>query len=78
MESTSLPDRVQISEPTALLLESVGGFVTERRGLVEAKGKGPMTTYWLMEGRVHHRRRMASNDGRERESDDDGVGTGAS
>ena len=33
---------------TKLLLDTLGRFHTEHRGMVEVKGKGMLDTYWLM------------------------------
>ena len=33
---------------TRLLLDTLGRFHTEHRGMVEVKGKGMLDTYWLM------------------------------
>ncbi|KAF4519255.1 hypothetical protein B566_EDAN002143 [Ephemera danica] len=43
------PLRIHISLEMKQALDCVGGFITERRGLVEVKGKGLMETYWLLE-----------------------------
>lgn len=51
MESTSEPGCVQVSEATAEALRTFGHHVLEARGVVEAKGKGLVTTHWLR-GRV--------------------------
>lgn len=45
LESHGVPGKIQVSETTANLLS--GKFILEKRGVVEIKGKGPMTTYWL-------------------------------
>jgi class 3 adenylate cyclase len=45
LESTSLPDRIQISSPVADALGSA--FVVEARGLIELKGKGKTETFFL-------------------------------
>jgi class 3 adenylate cyclase len=49
MESTGIPNRIQISQETANLLLAAGKdkWVTLRENKVEAKGKGELTTYWL-------------------------------
>ena len=45
LESSSLPDHIQISSPVA---EALGpGFVVEARGTVKLKGKGATETYFL-------------------------------
>ncbi|CAG5136806.1 unnamed protein product [Candidula unifasciata] len=48
MESHGLPNRIHISVSTNTLLMKLRGFTTERRGLVEVKGKGQMETFWLL------------------------------
>lgn len=58
MESTGVANRIQVSDTTAKLLMDAGksSWVVPRDGLVEAKGKGKMQTYWveqkMMAGRV--------------------------
>ncbi|KAM6909403.1 atrial natriuretic peptide receptor 1 [Xenentodon cancila] len=47
MESTSLALKIQCSSSTFYLLEEVGGYVLECRGVQQVKGKGDMVTYWL-------------------------------
>jgi len=49
MESTSQPDRIQVSQKTADLIIASGkkSWLTAREDLVNAKGKGQMQTYWL-------------------------------
>jgi class 3 adenylate cyclase len=46
MESSGLPGRIQLSAQAAAMLD--GDFTIEERGAVEIKGKGCMTTYWLV------------------------------
>lgn len=47
MESTGLPDKIHVSDATRACLE--GKFELEKRpGKVNAKGKGAMTTYFLL------------------------------
>ena len=50
MESTGQPDRIQISQQTADLLEKDGcsSWYEPRDGRVKAKGKGELQTYWLL------------------------------
>ncbi|CAD5115643.1 DgyrCDS4599 [Dimorphilus gyrociliatus] len=49
MESSSMALRVHMSESTAkILLDELGGFELACRGQREVKGKGNMTTYWLI------------------------------
>jgi len=49
MESTGLPNRVQVSESTAALLKDSGKdhWTRQREQSVAVKGKGDMQTYWL-------------------------------
>ena len=53
MESTGLPGRIHLSEHTANLIRKHGrdDWLTERPDCVEAKGKGIMTTYFMVVGR---------------------------
>jgi atrial natriuretic peptide receptor A len=48
MESTGLPLRIHVSPKTKEVLDSFETFNLELRGEVEMKGKGKMTTYWLL------------------------------
>ncbi|XP_054724300.1 atrial natriuretic peptide receptor 1-like [Uloborus diversus] len=48
MESTGEPLKIQISEQCWKMLERVKGWKVQSRGLVKIKGKGEMTTYWLL------------------------------
>ncbi|OQV23666.1 Guanylate cyclase 2G [Hypsibius exemplaris] len=48
MESTSLPMRIQISEATQFLLDSLKIYNIIARGQFVVKGKGMMKTYWLV------------------------------
>ena len=48
MESTGAPWRIHMSQATKDRLTQVGGYLIEYRGLTEIKGKGEMTTYWLL------------------------------
>ncbi len=50
MESTSKPGCIQVSAATAELLREagMGSWLAPRNGLVEAKGKGKMSTFWLI------------------------------
>ena len=47
METTGEPMKIHISMETKLLLDTLGRFHTEHRGLVDVKGKGKLDTYWL-------------------------------
>ncbi|PIC35311.1 hypothetical protein B9Z55_014705 [Caenorhabditis nigoni] len=49
MESTSEPEKIQMSqEARDFCLRYYQEFQIVLRGIVEAKGKGPVTTYWLL------------------------------
>jgi len=45
MESHGLPDRIQVLESTRVKLEET--HLLEERGMVDIKGIGPLTTYFL-------------------------------
>ncbi len=49
MESTSLRNRIQLSQATANLLMKAGkgSWIVKRSDEVQAKGKGLMQTFWL-------------------------------
>eukprot|EP00934_Nitzschia_sp_Nitz4_P008104 Nitzschia sp. Nitz4//scaffold169_size48518//40260//43927//NITZ4_007080-RA/size48518-processed-gene-0.83-mRNA-1//1//CDS//3329538412//8094//frame0 len=49
MESTGVPNKIQVSDSTAQLLIQAGksAWVSPREETVEAKGKGTMQTYWI-------------------------------
>jgi len=47
LESHGIPNRIQVLESTTTKLENTHSF--EERGIVELKGIGPMTTYFLNE-----------------------------
>jgi PAS domain S-box-containing protein len=46
MESSGEPGKIQVTETTYEILKDQ--FLFEERGEIEVKGKGVMTTYWLM------------------------------
>ncbi|XP_026990835.2 adenylate cyclase type 4-like [Tachysurus fulvidraco] len=46
MDSTGVLNKIQASEETALVAESLG-FVVTMRGIVNVKGKGQLTTYFI-------------------------------
>ncbi|XP_008481623.1 guanylate cyclase 32E-like, partial [Diaphorina citri] len=48
MESSGEAFKIHISSSTFELLEKLGGYYCEERGLVQIKGKGEMRTYWLL------------------------------
>ncbi|XP_054629478.1 adenylate cyclase type 6-like isoform X2 [Dunckerocampus dactyliophorus] len=49
MDSTGVPDRIQVTTDLHQVLSSKG-YVLECRGVVKVKGKGEMTTYFLNDG----------------------------
>jgi PAS domain S-box-containing protein len=51
MESQGIPDRIQVTSEIYHRLKDMYHF--EERGTIEVKGKGEMTTYWLL-GRCSH------------------------
>jgi class 3 adenylate cyclase len=50
MESNGEAGRIQCSHETAMLLMRQGLHSLTRRGVIDVKGKGQMTTYWLNSG----------------------------
>ncbi|CAL1606520.1 unnamed protein product [Knipowitschia caucasica] len=52
MDSTGVPDRIQVTTDLYQVLSSKG-YVHECRGVVKVKGKGEMTTYFLNDGPPH-------------------------
>lgn len=48
MESSGEALKIHISNATYELLQQIGGFKCEERGLIFIKGKGEMRTYWLI------------------------------
>ncbi|XP_022243607.1 atrial natriuretic peptide receptor 2-like, partial [Limulus polyphemus] len=54
MESYGLPLKIHVSSTTKEVLDNYGTFQLELRGEVEMKGKGKMTTHWLIKEYVHH------------------------
>ncbi|KAI4466754.1 guanylyl cyclase [Holotrichia oblita] len=48
MESTGQPLKIHISDATKDILDKFGTFKLELRGEVELKGKGFLTTHWLL------------------------------
>jgi class 3 adenylate cyclase len=62
-ESLGQPNRIHVSEATALLLQSSGkgGWLTQRADPVEAKGKGVIQTYWVNVGTVRKESSVVSS-----------------
>ncbi|KAL3310473.1 hypothetical protein Ciccas_010964 [Cichlidogyrus casuarinus] len=48
MESNGEAYKIHISSSTMYLLDKIGGFVMEKRGVIEVKGKGEMETWWVL------------------------------
>ncbi|KAF5270552.1 hypothetical protein FQR65_LT05450 [Abscondita terminalis] len=48
MESSGCAFKIHISHATNALLQNLGGYECEERGLIPIKGKGEMRTYWLI------------------------------
>ncbi|XP_064468808.1 soluble guanylate cyclase 89Db-like [Ornithodoros turicata] len=64
MQTHGQSGKIHISEGCQRLIRDKG-FVTEVRGKIEVKGKGKMTTYWLLQGDVPYgagRRRVSVGD----------------
>ncbi|HEY9862573.1 MAG TPA: adenylate/guanylate cyclase domain-containing protein [Candidatus Obscuribacterales bacterium] len=53
MESSGLPGKIQVTEATYERLKN--SYILEKRGQIEVKGKGEMTTYWLIQETVNSR-----------------------
>ncbi|GIY21033.1 atrial natriuretic peptide receptor 2 [Caerostris extrusa] len=48
MESTGEAMKIHVSEACKNVLDKLGGYVLQERGLIPIKGKGEMRTYWLL------------------------------
>lgn len=48
MESSSIALQIQLSDSTAKILQDLGGYNLECRGMREVKGRGLMCTWWLI------------------------------
>lgn len=48
MESSGEAFKIHISDATFMLLQRLGGYCCEERGVIPIKGKGKMQTYWLV------------------------------
>ncbi|XP_037334922.2 uncharacterized protein LOC119222402 [Pungitius pungitius] len=58
MESTSMPQKIHTSSETFLALIKDDAYELQLRGEIEVKGKGKMSTYWL----VGHKNYSVQND----------------
>ncbi|KAK3091527.1 hypothetical protein FSP39_020527 [Pinctada imbricata] len=60
MESTGEPLKIHCSSQSKRLLDSLGGYILEERGVVPMKGKGEVLTYWLTgEDKGHRIQRLS-------------------
>lgn len=48
MESNGEALKIHISGQCKDALDQIGGYITEKRGLIPLKGKGDVETYWLV------------------------------
>ncbi|XP_054159620.1 guanylate cyclase 32E-like [Oppia nitens] len=48
MESTGLALRIHVSEACKTILDKLGGYVIQERGIISIKGKGEMKSFWLI------------------------------
>ena len=48
LSTTGEPSKIQISTECHKMLEKVGGYVTQERGIIDIKGKHSLKTYWLV------------------------------
>ncbi|KAJ8923190.1 hypothetical protein NQ315_001744 [Exocentrus adspersus] len=55
MESYGDAFKIHISHATYMLLQRLGGYTCEERGIIHIKGKGEMHTYWLVGEDPAHR-----------------------
>ncbi|XP_052766040.1 guanylate cyclase 32E-like [Mya arenaria] len=61
MESTGVPLKIHCSETITALLQKLGGYHLIERGVITAKGKGEMLTYFLDGENATHRERRISH-----------------
>ncbi|CAG2118345.1 unnamed protein product, partial [Medioppia subpectinata] len=47
MESTGIPLRIHVSEACKTILDKLGGYIIQERGVISIKGKGEMKSFWL-------------------------------
>nr|XP_006817693.1 PREDICTED: speract receptor-like [Saccoglossus kowalevskii] len=60
MESNGLPLKIHCSPTCKAILDKIGGYKTEERGLIPMKGKGEILTYWL-EGQDPKYKKVSNN-----------------
>ncbi|XP_054710092.1 guanylate cyclase 32E-like [Uloborus diversus] len=48
MESSGEAMKIHVSEACKIILEKIGGYVLQERGVIHIKGKGEMRTFWLL------------------------------
>lgn len=48
MESNGEALKIHISGQCKEALDRIGGYIVERRGVIQLKGKGEVITYWLV------------------------------
>ncbi|RWS09764.1 guanylate cyclase 32E-like protein, partial [Dinothrombium tinctorium] len=48
MESTGEALKIHVSNDTKVILDKLGGYILQERGLTYVKGKGEMRTFWLL------------------------------
>ncbi|XP_035217015.1 guanylate cyclase 32E-like, partial [Stegodyphus dumicola] len=58
MESTGLPLKIHCSEICKKLLDKLGGYKFEERGVISIKGKGEMSTYWLVGQEAYRKKKV--------------------
>ncbi|XP_076366170.1 guanylate cyclase 32E-like [Tachypleus tridentatus] len=61
MESTGLPLKIHCSSECREILEKLGGYHLEERGVICIKGKGELKTFWLSGEEEHRRCRRRSS-----------------
>ncbi|KAH9519713.1 Receptor-type guanylate cyclase Gyc76C [Bulinus truncatus] len=60
MESTGEALKIHCSADCKKILDKLGGYTTEERGLTEMKGKGRLLTYFLLSEDIRHRHKRIS------------------
>ncbi|XP_071951997.1 speract receptor-like [Antedon mediterranea] len=69
MESNSLALKIHVSSETKEILDDLGGYQLEQRGLVAMKGKGNVMTYWLVGQDPKYMVHLMSDDSEDDKSD---------